>query len=297
VMLAAMLLSRRATALVLADMFGAKLSAGSVEKILKDASTSLQQPWEAIKRAVQMGDVAHADETSWRRAGERMWLWATLSATAACFVIDKTRARAVAQDLLGDFDGILISDRYGVYAMLDPARRQVCLAHLARNFIAHADRDGAAGRHGARIKALLDQVMILDRHAREQDRRLAWHDGELRPLHDELMDALEAGERGRTTELATLCSNVLDLWPALWNFTEHPDVEATNNRAERAIRHAVLWRKTSTGTQTTDGDRFVERILSIRETCRCQNRPMHPYLVDVHKARLSGAPIPTPLTA
>lgn len=297
VMLAAMLLSRRATALVLADMFGAKLSAGSVEKILKDASTSLQQPWEAIKRAVQMGDVAHADETSWRRAGERMWLWATLSATAACFVIDKTRARAVAQDLLGDFDGILISDRYGVYTMLDPARRQVCLAHLARNFIAHADRDGAAGRHGARIKALLDQVMILDRHAREQDRRLAWHDGELRPLHDELMDALEAGERGRTTELATLCSNVLDLWPALWNFTEHPDVEATNNRAERAIRHAVLWRKTSTGTQTTDGDRFVERILSIRETCRCQNRPMHPYLVDVHKARLSGAPIPTPLTA
>jgi transposase len=296
VMLAAMLLSRRATALVLADMFGAKLSAGSVEKILKDASTSLQQPWEAIKRAVQMGDVAHADETSWRRAGERMWLWATLSATAACFVIDKTRARAVAQDLLGDFDGILISDRYGVYAMLDPARRQVCLAHLARNFIAHADRDGAAGRHGARIKALLDQVMILDRHAREQDRRLAWHDGELRPLHDELMDALEAGERGRSTELATLCSNVLDLWPALWNFTEHPDVEATNNRAERAIRHAVLWRKTSTGTQTTDGDRFVERILSIRETCRCQNRPMHPYLVDVHKARLSGAPIPTPLT-
>lgn len=297
VMLAAMLMSRRATALVLADMFGAKLSTGSVEKILKDASVSLQQPWEAIKRAVQAGDVAHADETSWRRAGQRMWLWAALSATAACFQIDQTRARSVARDLLGDFDGILISDRYGVYAMLDPARRQVCLAHLARNFIAHADRGGAAGRHGARIKGLLDAVMILDRDAREHDRRLAWHEGQLRPLHDDLMDALEAGERGRTPELATLCANVLDLWPALWNFTEHPDVDATNNRAERAIRHAVLWRKTSTGTQTADGDRFVERILSIRETCRCQDRPMHPYLVDVHKARLAGTPIPTPLTA
>ncbi len=297
VMLAAMLMSRRATALVLADMFGAKLSTGSVEKILKDASASLQEPWEAIKHAVQAGDVAHADETSWRRAGQRMWLWAALSATAACFQIDETRARSVAQDLLGDFDGILISDRYGVYAMLDPARRQVCLAHLARNFIAHADRSGAPGRHGARIKELLDQVMVLDRHAREQDRRLACHDGELRPVHDDLMDALEAGERGRTPELATLCANVLDLWPALWSFTEHPDVDATNNRAERAIRHAVLWRKTSTGTQTADGDRFVERILSIRETCRCQNRPLHPYLVDVHNARLTGAPIPTPLTA
>lgn len=297
VMLAAMLMSRRATALVLADMFGATLSIGSVEKILKDASATLAGPWEAIKRAVQTGEVAHADETSWRRAGQRMWLWAALSATAACFVIDETRARSVAQDLLGDFDGILVSDRYGVYAMLDPARRQICVAHLARNFAAHADRPGAPGRHATLIKALLDQVMVLDRRAREQDRRLAWHDGELRPVHDELMDALEAGERGRTPELATLCANVLDLWPALWNFTEHPDVDATNNRAERAIRHAVLWRKTSTGTQTPEGDRFVERILTIRETCRCQDRPMHPYLVDVHNARLTGTPIPTPLNA
>jgi transposase len=264
VMLAAMLMSRRATALVLRDMFGATLSTGSVEKILKDASTSLREPWEAIKRAVQAGDVAHADETSWRRAGQRIWLWAALSTTAACFVIDQTRARTVARDLLGDFQGILISDRYGVYAMLDPARRQVCLCHLARNFQAHAERDGAPGRHGTLIKQLLDQVMILDRQARQDDRQLAWHDGELRPIHDELMDALEAGERGHTPELATLCGNVLDLWPALWNFTEHPDVDATNNRAERALRHAVLWRKMSTGTQTPEGDRFVERILSIR---------------------------------
>jgi len=215
VMLAAMLMSRRATALMLADMFGATLSTGSVEKILKDASTTLAEQWDAVKRAVQAGDVAHADETSWRRAGQRMWLRAALSATAACFVIDETRARSVAQDLLGDFDGILISDRYGVYAMLDPARRQVCLAHLARNFAAHADRPGAPGRHGTRIKQLLDHVMVMDGQARENDRRLAWHDGQLRPIHNELMDALEAGERSHTHDLATMCSNILDLWPAL----------------------------------------------------------------------------------
>ena len=59
----------------------------------------------------------------------------------------------------------------------------------------------------------------------------------------------------------------------------------------------ILWRKMSTGTQTPEGDRFVERILSIRETCRSQDRGMHPYLVDVHNARLTGATIPTPLTA
>jgi transposase len=296
-MLAVMLLSRRAIVTVLGDMFGARIATGSVEKILKDASASLKEPWEAVKRAVQSGDVAHADETSWRKAGQRMWLWTALSATAACFAIDPTRARKVARDLLGDFDGILITDRYSVYAMLDPEHRQICLAHLARNFQAYAERAGPAGRHGTRIKGLLDQIMILDRTARADGRQLQWSAGELNPLHDQLMDALEAGERGHTEDLATLCAAILDLWPALWSFTEHADVDATNNRAERAIRHAVLWRKTSGGTQTDEGDRFVERILSIRETCRLQDRRLHPYLIDVHNARLTGQPIPTPIAA
>ncbi|MHB8659759.1 MAG: IS66 family transposase, partial [Solirubrobacteraceae bacterium] len=125
----------------------------------------------------------------------------------------------------------------------------VCLAHLARNFQAYAERAGPAGRHGARIKSLLGQIMVLDRITRADGRALHWWKGELQPLHDQLMDALEAGERSHTQELATLCGAILDLWPALWNFTEHPNVDATNNRAERAIRHAVLWRKTSGGTQ------------------------------------------------
>jgi hypothetical protein len=92
-------------------------------------------------------------------------------------------------------------------------------------------------------------------------------------------------------------ATVLDIWPTLWNFTEHPDAEATNNRAERALRHAVLWRKTSNGTQTDTGERFVKRILSIRETCRLNNQSLHGYLVEVHNARLTATPIPTPLPA
>jgi transposase len=296
VMLAVMLMSRRASALVLSDMFDAKLSTGSVEKILKDASGSLAGPWEAIKRAVQAAEVAHADETSWKRAGQRMWLWSALSATAACYRIDPTRARTVAKDLLGDFGGILVSDRYSVYLMLDPERRQICLAHLARNFQAYAERCGAPGQHGTQIKQLLDQIMAADTRARNQDRQLDWSAGELRPLHDALMDALEAGERSHTPDLAKLCGKLLDIWPALWSFAEHAGVEATNNRAERALRHAVLWRKTSTGTQTEHGDRFVERLLSIRETCRLNGKRLHPYLISVHTARLTGQPIPTPLT-
>jgi transposase len=297
VMLAAMLLSRRATVTLLGDMFGARISLGSIESILKQCSEVLEAPWEAIKAALQAADVAHADETSWRKAGQRLWLWAALSATACCYRIDPTRARPAAKALLGSFDGLLISDRYSVYDFIDPTRRQVCLGHLARNFQAFAERDGPAGRHGQNIKALIDEVMRADTQARHNGIVLAWDTEPLNPIHDRLMDAIEAGERSHTPELSRLCGTVLDIWPTLWNFTDHPGAEATNNRAERALRHAVLWRRTSNGTQTDAGDRFVERILSIRETCRLNQQPLHDYLTDVHTARLTGQPIPTPLPA
>ena len=297
VMLAALLMSRRATLTLLVDMFGARISLGSVDTILKQASEALKAPWQAIQRAVQAAEVANADETSWKRAGQRLWLWAALSATAACYRIDATRARTAARALLGDFAGLLISDRYSVYDFIDPARRQACLGHLARTFQAFAERDGPPGRHGKAIKTVLDDIMRADTAARNGGPALTWHDGHGRELHDRLMDAVEAGERCRTPELAGLCARVLDIWPTLWNFTDHPDAEATNNCAERALRHAVLWRKSAGGTQTEAGDRFVERILSIRETCRLNQQPLHDYLVDVHTARLTGDPIPTPLPA
>jgi len=297
VTLAVMLMSRRTTVALLRDMFAARISVGSIDNILKQAGELLASPWQAIQRAAQAAEVLHADETSWRRAGQRIWLWAALSATACCFRIDQTRARSAARSLLGEFEGLLISDRYSVYDFIDPWRRQACLAHLARTFQAFAERDGPAARHGQRIRTLIDDVIRADTQARHNEQQISWDRGELNKIHNRLMDAVEAGERCRTPELSRLCGTVLDIWPTLWNFTEHPDAEATNNRCERAIRHAVLWRKTSQGTQSEAGDRFVERILSIRETCRLNDRSLHDYLIDVHHARLTGSEIPIPLTA
>lgn len=295
VTLAVMLMSRRTTVALLKDMFGARISVGSVDNILKQAGELLASPWQAIGRAAQAAEVLHADETSWRRAGQRIWLWAALSATACCFRIDQTRARSAAKTLLGDFDGLLISDRYSVYDFIDPSRRQACLSHLARTFQAFAERDGPAARHGKKIRELVNEIIRADTQSRHNGQRICWHEGELNQIHDRLMDAVEAGERSRTPQLSRLCGTVLDIWPTLWNFTEHAGAEATNNRCERAIRHAVLWRKTSLGTQSEAGDRFVERILSIRETCRLNDRSMHDYLVEVHHTRLTGAEIPNPL--
>ena len=178
-MLAAMLMSRRATLTLLRDMFGARISLGSVDTILKQASDALAAPWQAIQQAVQTADVAHADETSWARAGQRLWLWSALSATAACYRIDATRARSAARALLGDFHGLLITDRYSVYDFIDADRRQVCLGHLARNFQALAERPGACGRHGQAIRAAIDDAIRADTQARRDGDTPAWHTGPL----------------------------------------------------------------------------------------------------------------------
>lgn len=139
---------------------------GDYRPLLKQAGELLASPWQAIQRAAQSSEVLHADETSWRRAGQRIWLWAALSASACCFRIDQTRARSAAKSLLGDFDGLLISDRYSIYDFIDPEHRQACLAHLARTFQAFAERDGPAGRHGQTIRELIDEVIRADTRAR-----------------------------------------------------------------------------------------------------------------------------------
>jgi len=111
------------------------------------------------------------------------------------------------------------------------------------------------------------------------------------------MDLLEQGARMRDDKTSRFCEGLLDLWPALWNFTETPGVEATNNRAERALRFAVLLRKRSGGTRADHGDRFIERLLTIRQTCRLQHRGLHDYLLTAITASLHRRPAPSLLPA
>ena len=75
---------------------------------------------------------------------------------------------------------------------------------------------------------------------------------------------------------------------SLWVFLAHHGVEPTNNRAERALRFGVLWRKRSLGTASTKGNRWVERILSLTETCRLQARATYAVLVDAITSFFSG---------
>jgi transposase len=287
-------MSREEVAKFVTDNFGCPTTAASVEAICKRASDALGGAYDELADAVAAQPVVHMDETGWRWPGLRRWAWLASTDQIAVYHLTHTRSGQVARDMLGeDFQGVLISDRYSGYNWLDPAQRQVCYSHLLRDFQALADRGGRIAKLGRALKQTAGEIIAAHRAHETQGRLVAWHEPELLDLHDRLMDLLERGARMRDDKTSRFCGSLLDLWPALWNFTETRGVDPTNNRAERALRFAVLLRKRSGGTRSDHGDRFIERMLTARETCRLQGRNLHDYLLATITAALHGQPAPT----
>lgn len=287
-------LSRRDTARLLEDLLGVDISPASVERLLKQASEAMEEPYVEILAAVDQSQVKWADETGWRRAGEREWLSVAAGERAALFQIDRSRSREAAIALLGEVpEGAVVTDRYAAYGFVELERRQICLAHLLRDFRALSERPRQPGRLGRRLTAALAEVFAISNRPGRDPAKLAALAAELAPLKERIRALLEQGARSRDERTARFACGLLGLWPALWTFTRVPGVTPTNNTAERALRHAVIWRKTSHGTQTDHGNRLVERLLSIRETCRLNGTRPHEYLTHLIEASRQGQPSPS----
>jgi transposase len=199
----------------------------------------------------------------------------------------------VQQPLGEDFAGIACTDRWWAYNYLDPERRQLCWAHLARDFTAHSDGPAAQkafGEAGLAIAARLFEAWDDYRQDRDHARLLE----RIAPLRQELRALLEHAARKSTkTKYHRLfATNLLKRRPALWTFTLIDGIEPTNNHAERGLRGAVIYRKLSLGSQSEHGERTIERLLSASVTCRLQGRSLFAYLTDLLNARIRGDPIP-----
>lgn len=292
-------MSREQVAVFVTDNFGCPISAASVEAICKRVSRAIEGTWEQLAGAIREQPVVHADETGWRwpRQHHRQ-AWVASTREIAVYLLAETRASSVAKQLLGkSFKGILISDRYAGYNWIDPAQRQFCWPHLLRDYQALADRSGRTATLGRALKKTSQEILHVYHQHEAKGRQVAWDSPELLALHNRLLDLFEQGSRMRDAKTSRFCNGLLKLWPALWNFTENPGVDPSNNRAERALRFAVLLRKRSGGTRTDHGDRFIERLLTVRETCRLQRRSLHDYLLDAITAALHGQTAPSLLPA
>jgi transposase len=274
-------------------LFQAPIALGTVSNLEAEMSAALKSAHTQAQEAVRDARVKNVDETGWKQAGKKRWLWLATTARVACYLIHTGRGAAGFLSLIGGkIKGIFVSDRWHVYDRVPLSCRQICWAHLKRDFQKLVDLGGAGRTHG---KAGLAIATILfhewqlfrgggSRHALQR---------ELEPVRDALREWLQEGTRCRSPKAATLCTSLLSLEPALWTFLYKPGVEPTNNHGERLVRSGVLWRKIAFGCHSERGCRFVERILTVVGTLRLQQRPVLDFLYRSLLAHRNGDTPPT----
>jgi len=254
-------------------------------------AAGMEAPHTEVAQLIKEAPVVNGDETGHKQSGQTAWMWAFVTRTMALFVASGVRGAAVAKAALGEgFKGILISDRWTAYLWVDVVRRQLCWAHLGRDFEKMKDKRGLAQPIGDRLLALMRELFSLWHHHRDGIISRPLLIRLAAPLRVEVVACLHDGLR--VPNIAGMCRNILKLEKALWTFLEIEGVEPTNNLAEQDIRKYVLWRLRSFGTNSDRGDRFVERILTVEATCRKQGRDLFAYLESVARAHLMGHEIP-----
>ncbi|MCA1680702.1 MAG: IS66 family transposase [Actinobacteria bacterium] len=286
-------ISRRDVVELCEQLFSSRISTGTIDKILTTAGDALADPYADLLDRVRGSTALNMDETGWRLKGAQRALWGAFTERHAVLAIAPSRHEDHARDLLGASTAVVTSDRWWAYGHLPVRRRQVCWSHLQRDFAAHAEglaAENELGEHGLKVCEQLFWAWEIYQHTGERaelKRRIRTLRRELKPIL-----ARHAGKAARYRYTRRFARNILKIWPALWAFDAIEGVTPTNNHAERGLRGAVIYRKLSLGSQSEDGERRIERLLSAHTTCRLQHRSLHAYLIDLLSAHSRGHPVP-----
>ena len=285
-------LGKRGVSRLFDDLFGLPVSPAMVCKLQRQTAALRPITEEAL--VYTRGHPANVDETGWKEGPSRAWLWVAVTTFVVAFLIRRTRGRAAFDDLRAGSTQVHTTDRYPVYTHLHPHKRQVCWAHLRRDFQAMVDRSGSGAAIGGALLASSDA--LFERWYRVRDGTLArstFRSVDVPELRRQVGEYLRSGAACGCAKTAATCTELLAVEASLWTFARVVGVEPTNNAAEREVRHAVCWRKTSFGTDSERGSRFVERVLTVIGSCRRQNRNVLAFLTAAVTAHRTGATPPT----
>lgn len=291
--------SKRGLEEVVETVFGVPIGLGTIARLEQKTSAALAGPHQDILLAIRQAEVKYADETSWKQAGKLRWLWVAVTSVAVGLVVQLRRNGTAMRQLLGEKPkGVVVSDRFGAYSGLPLAQRQLCWAHLKRDFQAMAERTGKAKAVGEGLSEVVTNLFWCFRRFREGKRSRAWLQKQVaarsRPEAEALLlRGLECG----CAKTAQTCCNILEVEEAMWTFAFTEGVEPTNNAAERALRGAVIWRKKSFGSQSEAGCEFVGRLLSVVQTVKLRGAKVLDYLAEAINAHRHGLPAPSVLAA
>lgn len=287
-------LSKRLTQGLLQDLFHIDLSVGTIsqgEAILSEVLAPVVREAHAY---VQRAPIVHADETSHKERGGMHWMWVAIAALVSVFLARPTRSGAVARELLGPgFAGILVSDRFAAYHWIAAQRRQMCWAHLMRDFTKMAERSGTAGPIGEELLAHTQRIFGFWYCVRDGTLSRDGFASQMHFLRAQVEAALRRGSTCGEAKTAHTCRNLLKHQSALWTFVDTPGVEPTNNLAERTLRSYVMWRKISFGAQSKRGSLYMGHVMTVVGSCKLQGRNILDFLTQAVLAQAGNGPMPS----
>jgi transposase len=274
------------------SVFDAPIALGSVSNLERETSAALAAAYQEAKQHFAEAEIKNVDETSWTQQKKKRTLWAGVAQLVAVFMIQPRRdLAALKQFLCGKLKGILGSDRAKVYNNW-PGMRQLCWAHIKRNWEKWIERGGDGARLGREWLELHRLVFELWHRYRERKCSFDEFDERIAALMLTAMDVLARGKQSENAKFAGFCTRLAKRQVSLWTFACEPGVEPTNNAAERILRRAVLWRRRSFGCHSTEGCRFVERVLTAVQTLKLQKRSVLDFLKDTIEAHRNTLPYP-----
>jgi len=283
------------------ELLGIRISTGAISELEARGGEMMKGPVEELRECVAKSAALHVDETSWREKNQKGWMWVAVSKEASIFKISKGRSRKDSEGLLEqkllDLPGVVISDRWVAYSNLPGPRRQLCWAHIKRDFqkMMEAAPPGARRKAKFLIKCSRKLFALWRRFQAGRCSRdyLGYQVKMLRISVETILEELEAVKGFRH---AGMCREILKKSESLWTFASVPGVRPDNNPAERALRHPVICRRLSGGSQSQRGSRFVERLFSLRASLQQQGRSLWEYLQALVWADSLGLPLPSPLS-
>lgn len=272
---------------LLNDWVGVELSVGTIDRCIREVGIACSGVVEELIEELQSAQIIHLDETPWYEKGKYRWLWVAITSTIAVFHIGSRRKEELLHLITEAFVGWLVTDGYGAYS--NYPKRQHCLAHLIRKAIALTE---------AVDREVADLGQWLLEELRELIQTLATGDGDKyesdsHPARLYRVCRLATGVEH--TKLKALAKEILTDWDAVVACFYHPQLPPTNNEAERALRHAVIARRISYGTRTTEGSLAYCSVLSVVETCRLRKVDPWSYIAIVLTQARKGikhSPIP-----
>jgi transposase len=285
--------SKRRTAEFLSTLLNQPCCPALTVKMQNMATAAVQAPRQELVEQLPAQRSIRGDETPMKEQNAKTWLWTFVATWFTVFAIRNSREATALDDLLTDeFQGVMICDRAKMYWRAK--RLQWCWAHLVRDFQSLIDSGDSSAKHlGHGLRAATRRLFGHWADYRRGDISRAALQRRMSPVRRRIEQLLLRGAESGNKKYAGMCRELHEHREWLWTFLREEDVEPTNNASERALRHAVIWRKLSFGTQSAAGSRFMESMLTVIETCRQQGRSTFAYLTAAMESHLAKKPAPS----